>query len=251
VTRAPPGEPVVPSETHSPVIETACRALSGEEQFRVATSEADMNVLVVDDHPIVAEYLRAAASRAIPEATVRAANTLEDALERMRESPAQLVLLDLGLPGCGGIESLLRFRGAFPDARVVVITSEEASVVIRGALAAGAAGFIPKTAGPQVMVNALRLVAEGGRYIPPEILSTELAPGGQAGAGGSPGVLTERQREVLEQLLKGRTIPQTANELGIAEATAKHHALAVYAAFGVSSRADLILAATRKGAGTG
>jgi len=210
-----------------------------------------MNILIVDDHPIVAEYLRAAAGRAMPEAGVRTANSLEDALERMGEQPAELVLLDLGLPGCGGIESLLRFRSAYPGSRVVVITSEDASVVIRGALAAGAAGFIPKTAGPQLMVNALRLVAEGGRYVPPEILGTELEQGSQAADNSKRGVLTERQRDVLEQLLQGRTIGQAAQELGIAEATAKHHALAVYAAYGVSSRADLILAATRKGTGTG
>ena len=124
-----------------------------------------VKILLVDDHPIVAEYLRAAAGRAVPDAVVRTTNKLEDALDRMREEPAQLVLLDLGLPGCGGIESLLRFRKAHPESRVVVITSEDESTVIRGALAAGAAGFIPKTAGPQVMVNALRLVAEGGRSL--------------------------------------------------------------------------------------
>ena len=211
-----------------------------------------MNILIVDDHPIVAEYLRAAAGRAVPEAAVRTANRLEDALDAMRADPAQLVLLDLGLPGCGGIESLLRFRGEFPESRVVVITSEDAGVVIRGALAAGAVGFIPKTAGPQLMVNALRLVAEGGRYIPPEILGADPEPEAAAWKqDGAPGGLTERQREVLEQILKGRTIGQAAQELGIAEATAKHHALAVYAAYGVSSRADLILAATRRGTGTG
>jgi DNA-binding NarL/FixJ family response regulator len=210
-----------------------------------------MNVLIVDDHPIVAEYLRAAAGRAVPEAAVHTTNNLEDALDRMREDPAQLVLLDLGLPGCGGIESLLRFRKAHPEARVVVITSEDASVVIRGALAAGAAGFIPKTAGPQVMVNALRLVAEGGRYVPPEVLGGPLADAAAPDTAATPGMLTERQREVLAQLLKGRTIAQAAERLGIAEATAKHHAQAVYAVYGVSSRADLILAATRQGTATG
>jgi len=210
-----------------------------------------MNILIVDDHPIVAEYLRVAVARAVPEATVRTANRLEDALDAMRAENAQLVLLDLGLPGCGGIESLLRFRGEFPESRVVVITSEDAGVVIRGALAAGAVGFIPKTAGPQLMVNALRLVAEGGRYIPPEILGADEPPQPERGGSASPGMLTDRQREVLEQLLTGRTIAQAAQELGIAEATAKHHALAVYAAYGVSSRADLILAATRQGTATG
>lgn len=209
-----------------------------------------MNVLIVDDHPIVAEYLRAAAGRAVPDAVVRTTNKLEDALARMREEPAQLVLLDLGLPGCGGIESLLRFRKAHPESRVVVITSEDASNVIRGALAAGAAGFIPKTAGPQVMVNALRLIAEGGRYIPPEVLG-EAAQAQDAPAPLPESALTERQRQLLEHLLRGRTVAQAAKELGIAEATAKHHAMAVYAAYKVSSRADLILAATRPGAATG
>lgn len=209
-----------------------------------------MNVLIVDDHPIVAEYLRAAAARAVPDAVVRTTNKLEDALERMREDPAQLVLLDLGLPGCGGIESLLRFRKAHPESRVVVITSEDARNVIRGALAAGAAGFIPKTAGPQVMVNALRLIAEGGRYIPPEVLGDEPLP--QDATALSPeSALTERQRQLLEHLLQGRTVAQAAGELGIAEATAKHHAMAVYAAYKVSSRADLILAATRARSATG
>lgn len=209
-----------------------------------------MHVLIVDDHPIVAEYLQGAAGRAIPDALVRVAVDLQAALESMQHQPADIVLLDLGLPGCGGIESLLRFRKAFPGTRVVVISGEDERSLIRAALAAGAAGFIPKTSGPKVMLNALRLVAEGGRYIPPEVL--EAIDDGERAAVRSPGdgahdaALTGRQREVLDRLLQGRTIAQAARELGIAETTAKHHALAVYAAFGVSSRADLILAASRR-----
>lgn len=214
-----------------------------------------MNVLIVDDHPIVAEYLRGAAGRAIPDAVVRLAGDLEAALESMRDSPADMVMLDLGLPGCGGIESLLRFRKSYPDTRVVIVSSEDGSAAIRGALAAGAAGFIPKTAGPKVMVNALRLVAEGGCYIPREALGDAFAdltsmPHTAGARERSPsGKLTDRQREVLKRLLAGATINQIASDLGIAESTAKHHTLAVYAAFRVSSRADLILAAARRASG--
>lgn len=136
-----------------------------------------MNLLIVDDHPVVAEYLRNAAGRAVPDAVVRIAGDLDAAFESMREHPAELVLLDLGLPGCGGVESVLRFRKEYPDARVVVISSEDERNAIRGCIALGAAGFIPKTAGPQEMVKALRIVAAGGRYIP--------APG--ASAAGAPG----------------------------------------------------------------
>ncbi|MGH8688893.1 MAG: response regulator transcription factor [Burkholderiales bacterium] len=211
-----------------------------------------MNVLIVDDHPIVAEYLRAAAGRAMPEAIIRLAANLEDALESMRETPAALVLLDLGLPGYGGIESLLKFRKACPDARVIVISSEDEQRLIQGALAAGAAGYIPKTSGPKVMLNALRLVAEGGRYIPPEALEPRAVVRGiravphDASVSVEQSRLTVRQRDLLDRLLEGRTIPQAALELGISESTAKHYAIAVYAAYGVSSRVDLLLAASKR-----
>ena len=99
------GKPMFPS-TLSP-----CRALTGSEQSnRSYWAGTTMNVLIVDDHPIVAEYLRGAAGRAIPDAVIRLAGDLEAAFESMRDTPADMVMLDLGLPGCGGIESLQRLR---------------------------------------------------------------------------------------------------------------------------------------------
>jgi DNA-binding NarL/FixJ family response regulator len=203
-----------------------------------------MNVLIVDDHPMMLEYLSGAVARAFDGASVHVAPDLEAGLQSVRERPFHLALLDLGLPGCGGIESLLRFRKQFPDIRVVVVSAVEDQAAIRGALAAGAAGYIPKTANPKLVVSALRLIAEGGTYVPPQALADEI--------GHTPdSALTDRQREVMHQLLHGRTIGQIARDLGIAEATAKHHAHAVYAAFGVSSRADFILTANRRGVATG
>jgi len=203
-----------------------------------------MDVLIVDDHPMMLEYLSGAVARAFEGASVHTASDLEAGLQSVRERPFHLALLDLGLPGCGGIESLLRFRKHFPDIRVVIVSAVEEQAAIRGALAAGASGYIPKTSNPKVVVNALRLIGEGGTYVPPQALADELGhtPGAQ---------LTDRQREVMGQLLRGRTIGQIARELGIAEATAKHHAHAVYAAFGVSSRADFIVTANRRGVSTG
>lgn len=203
-----------------------------------------MNVLIVDDHPMMLEYLSGAVARAFDGASVHTASDLEAGLQSVRERPFHLALLDLGLPGCGGIESLLRFRKQFPDIRVVIVSAVEDQAAIRGALAAGAAGYIPKTANPKVVVNALRLIGEGGTYVPPQALADEIGRGPES-------VLTDRQREVMGQLLRGRTIGQIARDLGIAAATAKHHAHAVYAAFGVSSRADFILAANRRGVASG
>src|SRR3970282_138904 len=87
-----------------------CRALTGSEQSnRSHWAGGTVNVLIVDDHPMVAEYLRGAAGRAIPDAVVRIAGDLEAAFESMRDTPADMVMLDLGLPGCGGIEWLVLF----------------------------------------------------------------------------------------------------------------------------------------------
>jgi len=198
-----------------------------------------MNVLIVDDHPMMLEYLSGAVARAFEGASVHIASDLEAGLVAARERPFQLVLLDLGLPGHGGIDSLLQFRRQFPDVRVVVVSAVEDRTSIRGALAAGATGYIPKTSKPNLVVIALRLIAEGGIYVPPEALAGELTQMPESS-------LTERQREVLRYLLRGRTIGQIGRDLGIATATAKHHAHAVYAAFGVSSRADLIVVAGRR-----
>lgn len=208
-----------------------------------------MNVLIVDDHPMMLEYLSGAVRKALPDAVVRTAGDLETALERAREVEPQMILVDLGLPGCGGIDSVLKFRAEFPQVPTAVVSANDDTLSVRGALAVGAAGFIPKSSNPMVVVNALRLIAEGGRYIPPEALKAdagapqrELTPHE---------MLTERQRDVLARMLKGQSNAQIAQELDIAEGTAKQHAHAVYAAFGVSTRADLILAAQGKYRRTG
>jgi DNA-binding NarL/FixJ family response regulator len=208
-----------------------------------------MNVLIVDDHPMMLEYLTSAVGKALPDAVVRTASDLQTALERAREIEPALVLVDLGLPGCGGIDSVMQFRSAFPHVPTVVVSANDDTLSVRGALAVGAAGFIPKSSNPTVVVSALRLIAGGGRYIPPEALKP--APGVPKRESEPQELLTDRQRDVLARMLKGYSNAQIAKELDITEGTAKQHAHAVYAAFGVSSRADLILAASGRYRRTG
>jgi DNA-binding NarL/FixJ family response regulator len=142
-----------------------------------------MNVLIVDDHPMVMEYLTSAVGKALPEAVVRTASDLTSALELAADVPLHMVLLDLGLPGCGGLDSVVRFRKAFPNVLVLVVSSNDDQESILGALGVGAAGFVSKGAGPKVMLHALRVVASGERYIPPEALAVAAAePAGQHGA---------------------------------------------------------------------
>ena len=112
-----------------------------------------MNVLIVDDHPMMLEYLSSAVAKALQDTVVRTAGDLKTALERAREIEPKLVLVDLGLPGCGGIDSVLQFRAAFPQVPTVVVSAKDDSLSVRGALAVGAAGFIPKSSSPTVVVT--------------------------------------------------------------------------------------------------
>ena len=209
-----------------------------------------MDVLVVDDHSFIHETLGAVARAALPGAEVHAETSLSGALaraSRLRESLA-LVLLDLGLPGCSGIEALTRFREALPGLRVVVISATEDAASVEAAIQAGAAGYIPKTTVPPLMVAALKLVVSGGTYLPPQLMQE----GQRTASAKKPATiaelgLTERQTDVLRLLLKGLAYREIARQLKIAENTVKHHSQAVYRTLGVTSRTEALIALARMG----
>ena len=114
-----------------------------------------MNILVVEDHPIVREVLVAVASCALRGSQVKAVGDLESALEAARATPIDVALLDLGLPGCDGIESVKRFKAAFPQVVIIVVSANEDSQIIAEALQAGASGYLPKGLTPASLTKAL------------------------------------------------------------------------------------------------
>ena len=128
-----------------------------------------MEILIVDDDALIHEILAAVVRKAFGEVNVVEARDLESAFQRLaHHGPPDLALLDLGLPGQRGLESLKRFRWKFPRVPVVVVSAIEDAKSIRLALNSGALGYIPKTLGADVMVQALKQVAAGGSYVPPQ-----------------------------------------------------------------------------------
>jgi DNA-binding NarL/FixJ family response regulator len=126
-----------------------------------------MNVLLVDDHPIIHETLRAMVRTLRPGIGFHSQFDLDAGLsEARRLDQLKLVLLDLGLPGCSGMDALVKFREAVPHARVVVISADEDGERVRAALNEGAIGYLPKTLRPKAMVDALRTILDGGVYTP-------------------------------------------------------------------------------------
>jgi two-component system, NarL family, nitrate/nitrite response regulator NarL len=129
-----------------------------------------MEILIVDDEPLIQEILAAVVRKAFGEVTVVEARDLDSAFQRLAHHGApDLALLDLGLPGQRGLESLQRFRWKFPHVPVVVVSVTEDPKSIRLALGAGARGYLPKTITADMMVEALKQVAEGGTYVPPQL----------------------------------------------------------------------------------
>jgi two-component system, NarL family, nitrate/nitrite response regulator NarL len=129
-----------------------------------------MEILIVDDEPLIQEILAAVVRKAFGEVKVVEARDLDSAFQRLAHHGApDLALLDLGLPGQRGLESLQRFRWKFPHVPVVVVSVTEDPKSIRLALGAGARGYMPKTITADMMVEALKQVAEGGTYVPPQL----------------------------------------------------------------------------------
>jgi DNA-binding NarL/FixJ family response regulator len=205
-----------------------------------------MRALVIDDHPLIQEIMPAVLRKALGEVAVATEATLEAGLSRAAGAvQPDLVLLDLGLPGCEGLAALERFRMRFPQLPVVVISGTCDRASILGALEAGANGFIPKTSKPDVMIAALKVVAAGGTYVPPEALEDGAVKGPRRRGGAVD--LTDRQTDVLRLILKGYNNERIACELAIAPNTVKQHAHAVFTALGVSSRAEAMIVAARLG----
>ena len=202
-----------------------------------------MRALVIDDHPLIHEIVPALLEKALGKVVVATEATLEAGIKRAAAELPDLVLLDLGLPGCEGLDAIGRFRMEFPQMPVVVFSASCERESIVGALDAGAVGYIPKTSRPEVMIAALKVIAAGGTYVPREVLE-------QAGPAprrrGEPD-LTERQKDVLRLMLKGYNNERIAAELAIAQNTVKQHAHAIFTALGVSSRAEALVAAARHG----
>ncbi len=212
-----------------------------------------MRILVVDDHPLMTDAIRLALQQLARSVEVDSAGSLGQALARAEEPPAiDLVLLDLGLPDCAGLEALTRFRERFPALPVVVFSGSYDNVSILGALDRGAMGYIPKTSAKEVLLNAVRLVVSGGIYVPVEVLR---AHEHQAVAQAQPQAVTRpdelhlsaRQTEVLGLLLRGLPNKLIARRLDISENTAKIHVSAVLRALGVATRTQALIAASRLG----
>jgi DNA-binding NarL/FixJ family response regulator len=203
-----------------------------------------VKILVVEDHPLLQEVLHSVAREAFDGARIDTAGSFAEAAEKSRAAGRlDLVLLDLDLPDCGGIDTFRRFRRLQSAARIVVFSEIDDPSCVGAAMEGGACGFLSKALTRPVISAALRLVAAGGVYMPPQVIEAR-RPGAHGPRRRS---LTHRQLDVLRLIVKGLRNKQIAERLKIAKDTVKQHARAAYGVLGVSSRTQAMSAVSRRG----
>ncbi len=175
-----------------------------------------MRILMIDDHALFRDGMRLLLQQLDDAAEILEADGCEQVLRGRDWIPPDLVLLDLGLPGLGGLDGVRALRGSWPDACLVVISGVDEVDTIHTAIGAGAAGYILKSANSQEMLGALRLVIAGGVYVPTHARAV-ITPRSSAPE------LTPRQRQVLGLLVRGLANRDIAKDLGMAESTVRGH----------------------------
>lgn len=166
----------------------------------------------------------------------------EVALAVVNQQQPDVVLMDIGLPGMNGIEVTRTVRAAHPGVRVLVVTAYDDEEYVRGALDAGASGYLRKTAPGRELVEAIRAVAGGATVLSSDLAARVLRP-----APSSPSELTARELEVLELMTDGMHNREIAARLMISQRTVERHCDNIYGKFGVGSRTEAVVHALTRG----
>jgi DNA-binding NarL/FixJ family response regulator len=201
-----------------------------------------MKILICDDHALFRAGLRLVLRELEASTELLDASSAEETFRLVDVHPdLDLVLMDLNMPGMDGLAALETLRARSPALPVVIVSGSERHADVRAAIERGAAGFIPKSSNPPVLLAALRLILSGGVYVPPLVLAA--TPAEERGAATETrreraAALTPRQLEVLELMAAGRTNREIRDALGIAEGTVKAHVATILEALGVANRTE-------------
>ena len=201
-------------------------------------------ILLVEDHAIVRSGIRRLLADR-PGTTLKEVATGEAALISLRAGTFDLLILDLNLPGLGGLELLRRIMAAYPGLKVLVFSQHTETVYASRAMEAGARGYVSKNAAPEELLEAIESVLAGGTAIERDIARELGSRGAEEDAYLRP--LTQRDMEILRLLADGKSLAQIAEALGVAYKTVANTLSRIKDKLGVSQTADLIRIAIGQG----
>jgi DNA-binding NarL/FixJ family response regulator len=205
-----------------------------------STAAPRIQVLSVDDHPILREGIGAIINSQPDMFLVGAAANGKEAIEAFRTLKPDVVLLDLQLPDLNGIEVLIAIRSEFPNARIIILTTFERDVEVQRALKAGAHGYMLKSSPPRQMLDTIRQVHNGRKAVAREVADELAVHMGEES-------LSDREVEVLRHVAEGNRNRDIAKRLFIAEETVKVHLKHIMGKLGASDRTQSVTIAARRG----
>ncbi len=202
-------------------------------------------IVIADDHPLFRAALKQAVTKATKQVDIVEVSSMAELQDAASEhNDADLVLLDLTMPGASGFSSLVYLKGQSPEMPVVVVSGNEDHNVIKRALEYGALGFIPKSVSLDTMVEAIVAALDGEAWIPDDVnLGEPVVEDKEAKIAEGIASLTPQQFRVLVMLMQGLLNKQIAYELDVSEATVKAHVTAILRKLKVHSRTQAVIAA--------
>jgi len=199
-----------------------------------------IRVLIVDDHQLVRSGLRRLLESEEDLAVEDEAGTAYDAVRLARLHKPDVILLDVVMPGGSGLDAIPEIRDAAPNARILTLSMQDDPSYVRQAFAAGASGYVLKEAADDELLAAVREVAEGGRYVDPQLGARLAAADAAAAAEAADDPLTDREREVLRLLALGHTNHEIAQMLYLSVRTAETHRARIMQKLRLTTRAELV-----------
>ena len=210
-----------------------------------------IRVLIADDHAILREGVRALLSLTPDIEVVGEASDGLEAIKRTRQLSPDVVLMDIGMPGLGGLEATLEIGNVAPHTRVLVLTQYDNKEYVYRFLKAGAAGYVLKKAAGTELVGAIRSVHQGGLFLHPSIAAAVVEPYLRGRAGEAERdvyeALTDREKQVLKLVAEGRTSKEVADLLCLSVKTVMAHRANIMEKLDIHNKTELIKYALRKG----
>jgi two-component system, NarL family, invasion response regulator UvrY len=206
-----------------------------------------IRVLLVDDHAVVRMGFRLLLQSVADLTVLAEAESGEAACQMYLDLDPDVVVMDLAMPGMGGLEALRRIRARDPHAQVLTLSAQDDPMHARRALQEGALGFLSKRSAPEALIEAVTAVAAGRRYLDP-VLAQKLALAEFDGGAKSPVErLSEREFEVFIRLAGGATVQRIAQDLNLSASTIGTHLYNIKQKLGAANQSELTLIAIRHG----
>jgi DNA-binding NarL/FixJ family response regulator len=210
---------------------------------------AKIRVLIADDHAILREGVRALLALTDDIEVVGEARDGREAVDLAGKLDPDVVLMDIAMPGLGGLEAALEMKRQGARARVLVLSQYDDREYVRRLLKAGVAGYVLKKSAGSELANAIRAAHRGGLVLDPEVARAAMEEGGPAGPGEADPyeTLTDREKQVLKLVAEGLANKEVAEALGISVKTAMTHREHVMEKLGLHNRTELVRFALKKG----